>query len=239
MVRSTQFEREKGKEVHVDKTCHFFIYTTQKLLCEHEKKSTTTHRSSHTIRTSIASDGLLIEVSQRSNARKDRIHDIRVAFPRQLAFVVVGRERQHQQLQRQNVASFSPRCEEDVVRILSACREEAPRDDAFARRKLCRGESFASRGTSEQRKERARIVFVCAAAATDGRKKIPKNKLLYLSLTEQARREHSQNRAIADDTVGFTSGNSSNSKSSSASSSTETQNRLVTEILENVDDEGE
>jgi len=73
--------------------------------------------------------------------------------------------------------------------------------------------------------------------------KSPKNKLLSLSLslslTEQARREHSQNRVIADDTVGFTSGNSSNSETSSAPSSTETQNRLVTEILENVDDGGE
>lgn len=219
----------------------FYLYTTQKLLCEHEKKSTTPHRSSHTIRTSIASDGLLIEVSQRSNSRKDRIHGIRVAFPRQLAFVVVGRERQHQQLQRQNVASFSPRCQEDVVRILSACGEEEPRDDAFARRKLCRGESFASRGTSEQRKESARIVFVCAAAATGERNKnhLKINFSLSLSLTEQARREHSQNRAIADDTVGFTSGNNSNSETNSDSSSTETQNRLVTEILENVDDGGE
>jgi len=60
-----------------------------------------------------------------------------------------------------------------------------------------------------------------------------------LSLTEQARREHSQNRAIADDTVGFTSGNSSNNEISGASSSAETQSRLVTEILENVDDGGE
>jgi len=53
---------------------------------------------------------------------------------------------------------------------------------------------------------------------------------------KQARDEHSQNRAIADDTpvVGF----SSNGKDSTSSSSSEERERLVAEILENVDDGG-
>ena len=80
---------------------------------------------------------------------------------------------------------------------------------------------FCLRGSSSRWKNHLKINFSLS---------------LSLSLTEQARREHSQNRAIADDTVGFTSGNN---ETSSASSSAETHNRLVTEILENVDDGGE
>ena len=72
--------------------------------------------------------------------------------------------------------------------------------------------------------------------------KSPKNKLTKKTFCsspnnqKQARGEHSQNRAIADDTpvVGL----SSNSKDSTSSSSSEERERLVAEILENVDDGG-
>ena len=53
---------------------------------------------------------------------------------------------------------------------------------------------------------------------------------------KQARGEHSQNRAIADDTPVL--GLSSNNKDSTSSSSSEERERLVAEILENVDDGG-
>lgn len=72
--------------------------------------------------------------------------------------------------------------------------------------------------------------------------KSPKNKLTkktfcsFPNNQKQARGEHSQNRAIADDTpvVGL----SSNNKDSTSSSSSEERERLVAEILENVDDGG-
>lgn len=70
----------------------------------------------------------------------------------------------------------------------------------------------------------------------------PKNKLTkktfcsFPNNQKQARGEHSQNRAIADDTPVL--GLSSNYKDSTSSSSSEERERLVAEILENVDDGG-
>lgn len=72
--------------------------------------------------------------------------------------------------------------------------------------------------------------------------KSPKNKLTkktfcsFPNNQKQARGEHSQNRAIADDTPVL--GLSSNNKDSTSSSSSEERERLVAEILENVDDGG-
>jgi hypothetical protein len=72
--------------------------------------------------------------------------------------------------------------------------------------------------------------------------KSPKNKLTkktfcsFPNNQKQARGEHSQNRAIADDTPVL--GLSSNNKDSTFSSSSEERERLVAEILENVDDGG-
>lgn len=72
--------------------------------------------------------------------------------------------------------------------------------------------------------------------------KSPKNKLTkktfcsFPNNQKQARGEHSQIRAIADDTPVL--GLSSNNKDSTSSSSSEERERLVAEILENVDDGG-
>jgi acyl-CoA hydrolase len=179
-------------------------------------------------------------------------HVLCVILPRQrrassvrISLVIVNEEEEQQQQTVVVVSLF-------VVVVNDDAQKRSPIAPSLRKEKcIIYSEGTRSRTTIAAQTTRTSFFFVASSALSQGVlsrgdclecNKSPKNKLTkktfcsFPNNQKQARGEHSQNRAIADDTPVL--GLSSNNKDSTSSSSSEERERLVAEILENVDDGG-